>query len=128
MARRAYALSAGGITASPVKMISREGAKARRLASDRQVHLLCDGAAFRNAGKTEPLRGQRALFAFSRLRVNPRNPAAKRRAAGRRAVSSSKAPASSRSSAISSRDIPLDRSARPAVGSASGKEREGQDV
>ena len=89
MARRAYALPAGGIAASPVKMISREGAKI--LASDRQVHSLYDGAAFRNAGKTEPLRGKRDLFASSRLRVNPRNQAAKRRAAGRRAVSSSQA-------------------------------------
>src|SRR3546814_10071179 len=63
MARRAYALPAGGITASPVKMISREGAK--RLASDRQVHSLYDDAAFRNAGKTEPLRCKRDLFASS---------------------------------------------------------------
>src|SRR3546814_5051444 len=45
-------------------MIAREGAK--RLASDRQVHSLYDGAAFRNAGKTEPLRGKRDLFASSR--------------------------------------------------------------
>src|SRR3546814_5250780 len=80
MARRAYALPAGGITASPVKMISREGAK--RLASDRQVHSLYDGAAFRNAGKTEPLRGKRDLFASSRESKKSGGEAPRSRTAG----------------------------------------------